>query len=644
MARQAADAASAPGAEERHDFQAEVSRLLDLMIHSVYSEKEVFLRELISNAADACDKLRYEAITTPELVADDPHFRVTVTLDAAARQIAVADNGIGMAHDELVANLGTIARSGTRAFAEALRQGQEGKADVALIGQFGVGFYAAFMVAERVEVISRKAGSEQSWRWVSDGSGTFSVAPVTGEEADAALISRRGTTVRLALRPDEDDFLSPHRLKTIIKTYSDHIGLPIEFIEVKEGAPGNAEVVNAASALWMLPRKEVTEEQYREFYRHIGHAFDAPWLTLHYTAEGKLAYHVLLFVPTSRPLDLFDPARQGRVRLYVKRVYITDNAELLPSYLRFVRGVIDSEDMPLNLSREMLQNNPVVARIRGAVTKRLLSELKKKVEKAPEDYASFWSNFGAVLKEGIYEDAERREELLELARFRTTRSDEGWRSLADYVAGMRPHQTAIYYITGEQAAVERSPQLEGYRARDIEVLLLTDPVDDFWIAAVEGFQGKPFRSVTRGAADLEAIAPAADQAEPAASDAALGTLIALLKQTLGDAVKEVRRSERLTDSPVCLVADESGLDLHLERMLAQHGQLAAARLRILEINPRHPLIRSLAEKAKEGVRPELEEAAFLLLDQARIIEGETPSDPSAFSRRMAAVLARSLAA
>jgi molecular chaperone HtpG len=617
-------------------FQAEVSRLLKLMVNAVYSEKEVFLRELISNASDACDKLRYEALTRPELIAGDADFRIRVAVDPAARTLEVADNGIGMSREELIRDLGTIARSGTSAFLEQL--GGEQKKELAQIGQFGVGFYSAFMVAERVEVTSRKAGAEEAWTWASDGGGEFSIGPATREG--------RGTSVLLRLRPGEDEWLKGDRLRRVIRTYSDHIGLPVTL-----SLPGEKEeTVNAASALWLRPKKEVSEQQYKEFYRHVSHGFDEPWLTLHWRAEGKLEYSVLLFVPSRRPYDLFDPQRVCRAKLYVRRVFITDRCEgLLPSWLRFLRGVVDSEDLPLNISREMLQQSPHVARMRVAIAKRVLQELKKQAESDPAGFAGFWENFGAVLKEGIYEDPDRREELLKLALFRTTR-DDGWTGLADYVSRMKQGQTAIYTIAGDDlAALRQSPQLEGYRAKGVEVLLLTDPIDDFWVPAVDGFEGKPFRSVTRGAADLKAIAAgeagAAKAAEDGLREADIATVIAALKQSLGEAVKDVRASDRLTDSAVCLVADEHDLDMHLARMLKAHGQLQREAGRILEVNPRHDLVRRLSERLKaKGTCAEVEDAAHLLLDQARIVEGEPLPDPAAFSRRLAQALARGLAA
>ena len=437
--------------EERHGFQAEVGRLLDIVAHSLYSDRSVFLRELISNASDACDRLRYLALTQPELAAEDAQFRVVITPDATAKTLTIADNGIGMNREELIANLGTIARSGTAAFLKEAT-GDTAK-DLSLIGQFGVGFYAAFMVAERVEVFSRRAGETEGWRWVSEGKGEFAVA--------AAEDVARGTKIVLHLREDAGEFLEPLRLKTIIARYSDHIALPILL-----KAEGKEEKLNEAAALWMRPKSEITEQQYAEFYRHVSHGFDEPRLTIHWRAEGKIDYTALLFVPGSRPLDLFNPERKHRVKLYVRRVFITDDcADILPGYLRFLQGIVDSEDLPLNISREMLQHNPLLAKIRAALVKRSLSELAKLAEKEPESYADFWKDFGPVLKEGLYEDQEQRETLLKLARFRSTHG-EGLVSLADYVGRMKPGQEAIYYLSGESVeAAARSPQLEGFAAR-----------------------------------------------------------------------------------------------------------------------------------------------------------------------------------
>ena len=617
---------------EKHSFEAEVSRLLEIVAHSLYSEREVFLRELISNASDACDRLRYLALTEPELVKSDGAYRITLTADAAARTLTVADNGIGMSRTELIGNLGTIARSGTSAFVKNLSGDQ--RKDVALIGQFGVGFYSAFMVADKVEVLSRKAGETEAHLWVSDGKGDYTV--------DAATKDSHGTVVTLHLKADAAEFTDPARLRQIVRRHSDHIALPIVLYD-----QGKDETINAASALWLRPKSEITPEQYREFYHHAGHAFDEPWLTIHNRAEGTLEYTSLLFVPTSKPFDLFEPERKHRVKLYVRRVFVTDDCQpLLPSYLRFLKGIVDSEDLPLNVSREMLQSNPTLARMQVQITKRVLGELAKKAKDAPDEYAKFWDNFGAVLKEGLYEDREHRDALLALARFRSTAGD-ALVSLDDYVARMKPGQKAIYTISGDTPErVARSPQLEGFRARGVEVLLLTDPIDEFWLPALGAYKETPFKSATRGAAELDSLAAEAkDKTEAVQTGSETASLIALMKLSLGDAVKDVRVSTHLTDSVVCLVADEGDLDMRLERLLRQHEKLDQASKRILEINPKHPLIARLADLAgRDGAASALGDFAWVLLDQARILEGEQLPDPPAFARRLSDLLAKGLAA
>jgi molecular chaperone HtpG len=614
--------------KETRSFQAEVSHLLEIVAHSLYSQKEVFVRELISNASDACDRLRYAALTEPGLAEGDTSYRVVLTPDKRARTLGVADNGIGMNRAELIENLGTIARSGTTAFLDQLSG--DAKKDMSLIGQFGVGFYSAFMVAAEVEVLSRRAGEAEGWRWVSDGKGEFSIEPREG--------LGRGTSVIVHLREGEDDYVDPSRLRAIVRTYSDHVGLPIVLKD-----QGKEETINTASALWTRPRSEITPEQYKEFYHHVGHSFDDPWLVMHNKAEGVLEYTNLLYVPSSKPFDLFDPQRKTRIKLYVRRVFVTDEAtELLPAYLRFLRGIVDSEDLPLNISREMLQSNPVAARIRQQLTRRVLSELARKAGEAPDEYAKFWDNFGAVLKEGLYEDRDQRDELLALARFHSTARD-GLVSLDEYIAAMRPGQEAIFTITGDSVEVaRRSPQLEGFRSRNVEVVLLTDPIDEFWPSAIGVYKEKPFKSATRGGVDLDKIAPPEDRAqERPEPPAKLAGLIAIFKLALGEAVKDVRSSERLTDSAVCLVADEGDMDMHFERLLKQHRQLDTVAKRILELNPRHKLIERLAATVGEtGTSDQLAEFAWLLLDQARILEGEQLPDPPAFARRLAALLER----
>jgi molecular chaperone HtpG len=609
---------------ESHAFQAEVAKLLQLMVHSVYSDRDVFLRELISNAADALDKLRYEAIAQPGLLEEALLLNITITPDKAGKTLTIADSGIGMGEDELIDNLGTIAKSGTQAFVEKAGQG------VNLIGQFGVGFYSSFMVANRVEVTSRRAGTETSFTWASEGLGTFTVVP--------AEKGPRGTAIVLHLKDDALEFLEGWKIEQVVRAYSDHIGHPIMLVEGSE-APKQ---INTANAIWTRPKAEVTAEQHKEFFGHVTGSYSDPAMTIHYRAEGRHEYTVLLYVPAERPFDLYDPERRGRQKLYVKRIYIADDAELLPPYLRFVRGVIDSEDMPLNLSREMLQHNPQVAAIRKAVTNKVLSELKKLSEAEPEKFLKMWEIFGPVIKEGLYEDFEHREQLFEFARFRSTKNASV--TLKDYVAGLKENQTAIYYLTGVDAAkAAASPQLEGYKARDVEVLLLTDPVDSFWVRTAMGFDGKPFKSVTQGTADLDLIAVKDAPAKSEAKESATARLIVVMKEALGGKVKEVRSSMRLTDSAVCLVAD-GGLDRTLEKLLARQKDSGVnVSAPVLEINGGHPLIVALAAAADSGTSPELADAAQLLLDQAHVLEGEPVDDPAGFSRRMANVLTRAFA-
>lgn len=617
--------------QETHGFQAEVARLLELMVHSVYSKKDVFLRELISNAADACEKLRFEALSKPELGVDG--FEVQLRVDADARILTLADNGIGMSRDELVTNLGTIAKSGTKAFLDQLQDAKDG---AQLIGQFGVGFYSVFMVADSVRVTSRRAGSDEAWCWVSDGKGSFTIEDVALDDAPA-----HGTAIAIALKADEGAFLEATTLTSIVNAYSAHVPVPITLHGVEE----EAQTLTEGGALWVKSKSEITEEAYTEFYHHVGMAYDDPAITTHYRAEGRHEYHVLLFVPTQKPFDLFDPERRGKVKLYVRRVFITDDAPIMPAYLRFVRGVVDSEDLPLNLSREMLQDNPVLSAISMGVTNRILSELEKKAKKDAEAYLQIWDAFGPVLKEGLYEDPSRRDQLLSLARFKTSASPEAWRSLADYIADMKEKQDAIYVITAE--SVEKamaSPQLEGFKARGLEVLLLTDPVDAFWISNTLGHEGKSFKSITEGGIDLSEIALDDDAAgEDAASEGALTNLATVIKTALGDTVMDVKASDRLAGSAVCLVRASGAPDKQLEKLLAQsQGQAMPAMAPILELNPRHALIKALSDKAVDSAA-QLDDAAWLLYEQAQVLDGDIPADPAAFAERLGRLMQKAFA-
>ena len=608
-------------AAETQPFQAEVSQLLHLMVHSVYSETDIFLRELISNASDACDKLRYEAIARPELIADGEAPKIRIVPNKKDNTLVVADSGIGMDRQELIDNLGTIARSGTKAFVTRLAEAKDG---AGLIGQFGVGFYSAFMVAERIIVFSRRAGSDEVWTWSSLGDSGFEIARAS--EDDAKRIAR-GTEIVVHLKPEAKKYLETYEIERIVGAYSDNIQFPILLVP-EEGEPRQ---INSASALWQRPKAELKPEDYAQAYKSIAGAFDEPAMTLHYRAEGRYSYAVLLFAPSAKPFDLFEPARKGKVKLYVRRVFITDDADLLPAYLRFIRGVVDSEDLPLNISREMLQNNPQLAQIRKAVTSRVVGELESLAEKEPENFAKIWDAFGPVIKEGIYEDFERREKLLALSRFTTTSGEN--RSLKQYIADSKPNQTEVYFLLGD--SIERlksNPRLESAAARGIEVLLLTDPVDAFWTSAPLDFEGKPLKSLSQGDLNFELIPlldkHAKDEPQSSADEAAT---IAIIKSSLGDRVGDVRASTRLTTSASCLVAASHGPDRELERLLSR--QNGGTRTKpILEINLRHPLVASIA-KAEAGSAT-TDDLSLLLLEQAQILDGELPEDPAAFAARL----------
>ena len=618
-------------------FEADVSRLLHLMVHSVYSERDIFIRELVSNAADACEKLRYEAIAKPELIESGGPFVITIALDSDAKTLTVADNGVGMSREDLTDALGTIARSGTKAFLDKLTAEEANKEASAIIGQFGIGFYSAFMVADEVVVETRRAGSDLAWRWSSDGKGSFTVAPLA---LDAA--PERGTRVILHINDGSKEFLDGYKVERIIKDHSGAVAVPIDLID-KPGAEPKR--VSDGAAIWAKPKSEVKPEEYDEFYRGLSGQFDEPALTLHWRAEGRHEYTVLAFIPGSRPFDLFDPVRKGRNKLYVRRVLITENADILPGWLRFVRLVVDSADLPLNVSREMIQESPVFAAIRKGVTSRILQDLSKLAESEPEKFAKVWENFGAVIKEGLYEDPERRDALYKIARFATTTHPQGDRTLADYVAGLRENQTAIFYLTGDdQKRLAASPQLEGFRARGVEVLLLSDAVDSFWVSTSAGFDGKPFKSVSQGAADIKSIALVEGAKAPEEATGEVATLLAFFKQTLENEVEAVRPSDRLTDSVACLVAPEFGPDRQLEKILAAHGRVKDRAKPILEINPTHALTTALAGRFAAGKdKPLIEDAAWLMLDEARLLEGGQVEDPPAFASRMQRVLEKALA-
>jgi molecular chaperone HtpG len=617
-------------------FQAEVAELLKLMVHSVYSETEIFLRELISNASDACDKLRYEAISNPELLGHTSAPTIRVIPNKEAGTLTIADTGIGMSRDELVENLGTIAKSGTKAFVDQISQTEN---EASLIGQFGVGFYSAFMVADRIDVASRRAGNDEVWVWQSTGDAGFHVEPAAADQIERV---KRGTEIVLHLKSDAKDYLEPPNIERIIRLYSDHIQFPILLIDEE----GNERQVNSASAIWQRPKSELKDDDYAEAYRTIAHAFDEPAVTLHYKAEGRQSYAVLLFVPTQQPFDLFDPARKGRVKLYVRRVYITDDADLMPTYLRFVRGVVDSEDLPLNISREMLQNNSHVAAIRNAVTGRVLAELERLAENDTETFAKMWGAFGAAIKEGIYEDSERRERLLALSRFTTSASEEP-RSLTQYVKNLRPNQTEIYYLIGEsKQQLVSNPVLEATRARGIEVLFLTDHVDAFWTTLPLDYEGKPLKSLSQGDVNFDLV-PILDEGNDALKgDEDTNTVdeavvLAAVNAALSEHVSDVRSSKRLTESPSCLIAEHAAPDRRLERILAQSNSAAASKP-ILELNMKHRLVRAIADAKATGNEETVTDVACLLFEQAQILDGQIPDDPAAFAQRLNRLVERGL--
>ena len=622
---------------EKLEFQTEVSQLLKLMINSVYSEKEVFVRELVSNASDACDKLRYLSNTKEKLIKDDPNFKIQITIDKKNNLITISDNGIGMNKKDLVSNLGTIARSGTAHFLKELSESKT--KDLSLIGQFGVGFYSAFMVASQTKVTTRKAGENKLWIWTSDGESSFTIE----ESEDSNLLeSNRGTSIELTLTKESKEYLDKDRIENIIKRYSDHISIPIYVSDGSEKKDEKIDSVNSASAIWTRPKNKITEEQYKEFYNHAGQMFDDPWMTSHYKAEGKIEYTVLNFIPSTKPFDLYDPARENRLKLYVKRVFITDNCpELIPPYLRFLRGIIDSEDLPLNISREMLQNNPVVTKIRSSLVKRTISDLKKKIDKDRESYEKFWENFGPVLKEGIYEDFERKDSILEISLFKNSKSKK-LITLNEYIESMGKKQKDIYFMTGDSYEnIINNPSLEGYKSRDINVLILDDPVDSFWTSSTPSYQEKSFKSVTRGMDDLNKID---GEKKDDKNEKSVEPLINLLKEKLKEKVKDVRVSSRLTDSPVCLVSDEGAMDPQLEKILQQHNQLnQGLSLKVMEINPQHKLIKKLAKMSKDKASiSEVENITILLYEQSKILDGEKPSDPVEFSKKLIETITTSI--
>lgn len=607
-------------------FEADVSKMLDIVINSLYSEKQIFLRELISNASDACDKLKYLVLTNPDIAKASGAFKIVIMPDAKENTLVVKDNGIGMNKDDLVNHLGTIAKSGT---ADFVKNASDNGSAVELIGQFGVGFYSAFMVAEKVEILTKKAGEETAWKWTSNG--------VDGFEIEEAKKDVNGTEIKLFLKKDETNYVDTIYLRHIVRTYSDHIDYPI----VLDLGEAGEETINKGSALWMRNKAEITKDQYKDFYQHISHNFDDPWLTLHFKAEGTNEYSALLFIPSKAPYDLFQPDKKNSLKLYINKVFISDKIEqLMPNYLRFVKGVIDSADLPLNISREMLQTSPLMEKIKAGTVNRLLKELKKRAKKY-DDYIEFWKNFGIVLKEGIYEDFKNREEIAEISYFWSTAEEEKMTSLDEYIARCKDEQKTIYYITGDDINILRNnPQLEAFKQKGIEVLLMNDPIDEFWPQVVPNYKGYAVKHVAQAEDDLSW-----KRDEKKADEGSLAKLCDVAKEVLKNEVGKVETTENLASSPVSLTVEGGQMSLHLERLMKAHQQQTAfASTRILKVNPYHPLIIKLCDMVMDETKiAKVEEVVKILLDQAKVAEGEVINDPSFYADKISEYILSSLA-
>ena len=640
--------------EENHnqqDFGADVSRLLDIVAHALYTNQDVFMRELISNAADACDRLRYDSITSPELIKDNPNFRICVYKDTTSRTVNIVDNGIGMDKEELSENLGVIAKSGTAALTEKMKNAGEDKDKLKLIGQFGVGFYAGYMVAHKIQVVSRKAGSDNIWTWESDGKTGYIIRKASETET-ARLDGHRGTAITLDIKDEACEFLLDQKISHTVKEYSDHISVPIFLGAPSEVAKDkDATAINSASALWMRSKSDITEKEYKDFYNHMSNSADEPLMTSHWNVEGAIEFSSLLYVPMQKPWDLFDPGRKNAVKLYIRRVFITDEMDtLMYPWLRFMRGVIDSEDLPLNISRETLQYNLTIEKIKNSVARRILGDLDKLSRNDPPAFAMFWGQFGPALKEGLYDSQSHREALLKVCRFYSTHEDgESFVKLEDYVSRMKEGQEEIYYISGDSLkSIKNSPQAEGFKAKGIEVLYFTDTIDDFWLQSVLDYQGKKFKSITKGDIDLEKIGASQDENNGGNDEAetseeqqeTTNALISQFQDVLQKHVHNVRPSKRLTNSVVCLVAPDEGVDMHMEQVLKINQKYNADTKPVLEVNIKHDLIKSLAKSYDEG--EDVSDAAYLLLDQAKIIQGQPVDDIAAFTRRMSDFMNRSL--
>ena len=614
-------------------FEADTGKILDIVINSLYSEREIFVRELISNASDAIDKKKYLALTNKSINDTSDPFEIKIEVNSKENTIKISDNGIGMDEEDLINSLGTIARSGTKAFLEQFNKSKDDKKeDVNLIGQFGVGFYASFMVADKVEVLSKKAGTDKSWKWISDGKSGYNIEK--GEKTNS------GTELILHLKKDAKEFLEGTRIQFVVRKYSDHISYPVKMLEVSK-KDAKEETINEASALWTRAPKDIKEKQYEDFFSHIGAGFGKPLLTMHNNTEGTVSYTNLLCIPSSKPFDLFNPDRKSSLKLYINRVFITDKCDnLIPAYLRFVKGIVDTQDIDLNVSREMLQNNPAVAKISKSLVGKILRELKKIADKDKAKYIQFWNEFGQVLKEGLYEDLERKDTLLELARFSNNENDD-LISLEDYVNTMDKNQKDIYYIAADtKSQALSSPHLEGFKSKGIKVLVMADPIDQFWLSMAGQFKEKNFVSITQGEIDLDNIK--SDKKDPKNKDTKkddvdkkFTNLIAHLKASLGQNVKDIRLTSKLTDSPACLVADKGDMDVAMENLMKQRDPNYQGAPRILEINPDHALVEKMNKLLSDKKHNNLvDDAGTLLFEQARMMEGKLPSDPTKFAKIM----------
>ena len=615
-------------------FEADTGKILDIVINSLYSEREIFLRELVSNASDALDKRKYLGLTDKKINNSSDASEIKIEVNNKEKILTISDNGIGMNEEDLKSSLGTIARSGTKAFLEQVASNtKDNKSDMSMIGQFGVGFYASFMVADSVEVVSKKAGEEQAWKWSSDGKTGFDLEKTDKETA--------GTSITLKLKKDAKEFLEETRLQFVVRKYSDHISYPVKLLEIDK-KDAEEKTLNEASALWTRPSKDITEEQYQEFFSHIGAGFGKPLLTMHNNTEGTISYTNLICIPSTRPFDLFNPDRKSSLKLYINRVFITDKCDaLVPSYLRFIKGLVDTQDIDLNVSREMLQNNPAVSKISKSLVGKILRELKKVSEKNVDGYKNFWKEYGAVLKEGLYEDAERKDTLLDLCRFSTNENDEIM-SLSSYLEKMTENQKDIYYISAEtRSQALASPHLEGFKSKNIPVLIMTDAIDQFWLPMIGSFKDKKFTSITQGQINLDDLdeknkdkkSDSKDQKEK--QDKEFVDLIAQMKVVLGEQVKDIRLSSKLTDSPVCLVADDGDMDIAMEQLMAQRDTNYKGAPRILEINGDHSLIKNMKSLLSKKENNDLvSDAGTLLFEQARLLEGKMPADPAQFSKIM----------